>query len=58
MIKELVLRFKTRSLVVSLLTAGAIALAIHDPAFRPTFGNIVSVGLGGYLGQLFPQKAD
>ena len=54
--EKLVLRFKTRSLVVVILSVGATGLAVYDPGFRPTFGNIVGVGIGGYLGQMFPQQ--
>lgn len=53
--QELILRFKTRSLVVIILSAGSVGLAIYDPSFRPSFSNIVSTGLGGYLAQLVPQ---
>ncbi len=55
--QTLIERFNTRSLVTVILTVGAVALAFLDPSFRPTFGNIVSVGVGGYLGQMFPQQA-
>jgi hypothetical protein len=30
-------------------------LAIADHNFRPTFGDLAKVGVGGYLGQLLPE---
>lgn len=48
-------RFRTRDLVIILLVCGVLYLAVHDITFRPTFGDIAQVGLGGYLGQLIPR---
>lgn len=47
-------QINTRSLVTVLLVGGAITLAIIDPSFRPAFGDLAKVGVGGYLGQLLP----
>ncbi len=47
-----------RQLIVLTLSLGALILAYLDPEFRPTFGNLVSTGLGGYFGQMFPQNKD
>ncbi len=47
-----------RHLIVLMLSIGALVLAYLDPEFRPTFGNLVSTGLGGYFGQMFPQNKD
>lgn len=47
-----------RSVVVLLLVVGALALAVLDEKFRPTFGDLAKVGVGGYLGQLFPSKQE
>lgn len=55
---KLLERFKTRSLVVVILSLGAVTLAAHDPSFRPAFSNLVSLALGGYYGQMFPESKD
>ena len=54
--KELMSRISTRSTVILLLLLGAITLAVLDPSFRPAFGDLAKVGVGGYLGQLLPRK--
>lgn len=46
----------TRSLIMLLLVLGAIALAVVDERCRPVFGDLAKVGVGGYLGQLVPEK--
>lgn len=45
-----------RSLIILALVVGAIAIAIQDQSFRPIFGDLTKVALGGYLGQLIPSK--
>lgn len=47
-----------RQFVVLLFSIGACVLAYLDPEFRPTFGNLVNLSVGGYLGQLIPRKKD
>ncbi|WP_219725458.1 hypothetical protein [Fischerella thermalis] len=49
-------RFSTRSLIMILLVLGAMGLAVVDERFRPVFGDLAKVGVGGYLGQLIPEK--
>jgi hypothetical protein len=48
-------RITVRSVVVVILVIGALVLAIADHNFRPTFGDLAKVGVGGYLGQLLPE---
>lgn len=55
MIKETLLRLKTRSIIILLLVIGALVLAVQDRDFRETFGDLAKIGVGGYLGQLLPQ---
>ena len=50
-------KISIRSIVVLLLVVGALTLAVLDEKFRPTFGDLAKVGVGGYLGQLLPQKS-
>lgn len=57
LIISIINRINTRSFVTILLVGGAIALALIDPAFRPAFGDLAKVGVGGYLGQLLPQAS-
>jgi hypothetical protein len=38
------------------LVFGAFGLAIADPNFRTSFADLAKVGIGGYLGQMMPQK--
>ena len=45
-----------RQFVVLIFSIGAVALAYFDPSFRPTFGNLVNLTVGGYLGQMIPRK--
>lgn len=55
-IKDFIARIDTRSIVVIGLLIGATTLAFLDKDFRPNYANLAGVGLGGYLGQLYPQK--
>ncbi|GAX39372.1 hypothetical protein NIES4075_03250 [Tolypothrix sp. NIES-4075] len=48
-------RLTVRSVVVIILVIGALVLVIADHNFRPTFGDLAKVGVGGYLGQLLPE---
>lgn len=47
-----------RQFVVLLFSIGAVALAYFDPSFRPTYGNLVNLTVGGYLGQMLPRKRE
>ena len=47
-----------RSLVVLLLVVGGFGLAVVDENFRPVFGDLAKVGVGGYLGQLIPKATN
>jgi hypothetical protein len=49
-------KLSVRSVVVIILVVGALALAVGDDNFRPTFGDLAKVGVGGYLGQMLPEK--
>lgn len=51
-------KLSVRSVVVLLLVLGALALAGIDEKFRPVFGDLAKVGVGGYLGQLLPGKRE
>ena len=48
-------RLTVRSVVVIVLVVGAFVLAIADHNFRPTFGDLAKIGVGGYLGQMLPE---
>lgn len=54
--KNLANRLSVRSVVILLLVIGCLIVAIIDISFRPTFGDIAKIGIGGYLGQLLPEK--
>ncbi|MBW4477044.1 MAG: hypothetical protein KME54_09235, partial [Tolypothrix brevis GSE-NOS-MK-07-07A] len=54
-VKHVFSRLTVRSVVVIILVVGAFALAIADDNFRPTFGDLAKVGVGGYLGQMLPE---
>ncbi|HEY9711322.1 MAG TPA: hypothetical protein V6D48_24140 [Oculatellaceae cyanobacterium] len=54
MIKEIYDRVSTRSVVILGLLIGATTLAIMDSSFRPAYGDLAKIGLGGYLAQLLP----
>ena len=45
-----------RQFVVLVFSIGAVVLAYFDPSFRPTFGNLVNIAIGGYLGQMIPRN--
>jgi hypothetical protein len=47
---------KARSLIVLVVVVGAVAIAISDEKFRPVFGDLAKVAIGGYLGQMLPEK--
>ena len=60
-VRKVLLREKSwscRQFVVLLFSLGACTLAYLDPEFRPTFGNLVNLSVGGYLGQLIPKKKE
>jgi hypothetical protein len=48
-------RLSVRSVIVIILVIGALMLAVVDHNFRPTFGDLAKVGVGGYLGQMLPE---
>lgn len=52
---KLISRLTVRSIVVLLFVVGALILAAIDRSFRPTYGDLASVAIGGYLGQMMPQ---
>lgn len=52
---KLISRLSVRSIVVLLFVVGALILAVIDSSFRPTYGHLADVAIGGYLGQLMPQ---
>jgi hypothetical protein len=54
--KEFLARITVRSVVVIVLVLGGFGLAIVDPSFRPAFADLAKFGIGGYLGQMLPQK--
>jgi hypothetical protein len=49
-------KINTRSLIVLVIVIGAVAIALHDEKFRPIFGDLAKVAIGGYLGQLIPES--
>ncbi|WP_168163453.1 hypothetical protein [Calothrix sp. 336/3] len=51
-------RLSVRSVVVVVLVLGGLGLAILDKDFRPLFGDLAKVGIGGYLGQLVPKQRE
>jgi hypothetical protein len=50
-------KLNVRSVVVIILVVGALVLAVADDNFRPTFGDLAKVGVGGYLGQMLPEAS-
>lgn len=56
MLFKLLSRLSFRSIIVFLFAVGSLILAFIDPTFRPTFGHLADVAIGGYLGQLIPQS--
>jgi len=54
--EKFISRITVRSVVVVTLVFGAFGLAIADPNFRTSFADLAKVGIGGYLGQMMPQK--
>lgn len=55
MVNKLLSRLTVRSIVVLLFVTGTLILAAIDVSFRPTYGHLADVAIGGYLGQLMPQ---
>ncbi|MBD2771602.1 hypothetical protein [Iningainema tapete] len=51
---EILEKLSARSLIMVLLVVGSLGIAITDSTFRPAFGDLVKIGIGGYLGQLAP----
>ena len=49
-------KLNLRSVLVVILVVGCLGLAIADEQLRPVFGDLAKVGVGGYLGQLSPEK--
>jgi hypothetical protein len=49
-------RINLRSGIVLMLVVGGLGLSIIDEQFRPVFGDLAKVGVGGYLGQLIPES--
>ncbi|NJN13600.1 MAG: hypothetical protein HC836_24745 [Richelia sp. RM2_1_2] len=50
-------KLSVRSLVILVLVLSGAGLAAIDSNFRPVFGDIVKFGIGGYMGQLVPNKS-
>lgn len=48
-------RLTVRSVVVIILVIVLLVLAVADHNFRPTFGDLAKIGIGGYLGQMLPE---
>ena len=55
---SLLKHWSCRQFLVLFLAIGASVLAYFDPSFRPTYGNLVSGAIGGYLAQMRPQGKD
>jgi hypothetical protein len=49
-------KLTVRSVIVLVLVVGGLGLAIVDNQFRPTFGDLAKVAVGGYLGQMLPES--
>lgn len=49
-------KLTVRSCIVMILVVGGLALAIVDAQFRPTFGDLAKIAIGGYLGQMLPES--
>jgi len=49
-------KINARSLIACLLVVGSLGLAVMDLNFRSIFGDLAKVGVGGYLGQMLPEK--
>lgn len=58
LMKHLIDRLTTRSVVILLLLFGSMSLAASDKTYRPLFSDLAKVGLGGYLGQLRPESKE
>lgn len=56
--QSLINRLNVRSVIVVTLVFGVFFLAIYDKDFRPTFGDLAKVSIGGYFGQMNPGKRD
>jgi hypothetical protein len=56
MIKNLIERINTRSVVILSLVFSASVIAIKDPPFRSVYANLCSTAIGGYLGLTYPKK--
>lgn len=52
---EIIEHIDTRSIVIVGLLIGSTTLAVMDEKFRPAYGDLAKIGLGGYLGQLLPE---
>ncbi len=46
------------SVVILLMVLGSFGLALCDEEFRPIFGDLAKVGVGGYLGRLLPELVE
>ncbi len=40
------------------MVLGSFGLALCDEEFRPIFGDLAKVGVGGYLGRLLPELVE
>lgn len=56
MMKEFLDKLNVRSIIALLLVLGGFGIAIADPNLRNSFADLAKVGIGGYLGQMVPEK--
>lgn len=56
MIKNIIERINTRSVVILSLVFSASIIAIKDPPFRSVYANLCATAIGGYLGLTYPKK--
>lgn len=56
MMKDLLAKLNVRSVLVLVLVFGGFGIAIVDKQLRDSFADLAKVGVGGYLGQMAPEK--
>lgn len=56
MLKIFFNRVRARSIIVFLLVVGSLYLAILDHTYRPIFGDLTKIAIGGYLSQMIPSN--
>jgi hypothetical protein len=45
-----------QTLIVLIFVSGALALAVLDDSFRPTFGDLAKIVVSGYIGWTMPHR--